>query len=714
MSNATRLAVVLAIGLARTPAATAATAAPLPTAPEDLDEIVIVGQGVGTLRLAVDNGATGRLGLTPLQTPASVDLITGAEIAAKGDYGALDAITRSAGLSASANNGNGGLQVSSRGFNGHNTTVNTYDGTRLYITAGTVTFPADTWTLDRVEVLRGAGSVVNGIGALATTINYVPKAPVLGRTSFEALAASGSFGLGRLAAGGNVALGDDWALRADAAFTSKDGYVDRADDERKVAAASVLYRPSDRFSLKLSVDHADIDASRYWGTPLVNGRATATQRRQNYNFEDAVVSYRDTWVRAHAEWQAAPGVLVRNDTFLIKADREWQNLEEYAYDAGTNRINRASYLGIIHDQRQVGTRSDVLFTGQLGGRENRFTVGAEVNRVDLDYSNNFNTGGFDVADSVPVTGFAPGRRPASAFTQLDYTTDSRQTGIFFDDVLQATDRWSLVIGGRQDRFDYDRVNQAQVTGRARRAFDAGFSAFTWRAGTVFAVSDRFSVYAQASTAADPVTSPISINLANADFDLSKGRQFEVGLKQQFLDGRAEYTLAWFDIRKDDLVTRLPGATVSSQIGRQSSRGLEATLRINPLETLSVDVNAAFVDAQYDVFFTGAASLAGNTPADVPDVTANLWLNWAPVTRLQFGLGLRYVDERYTSDLNTDVLPAYTVVDTTASWKLSDRAMLTGRIRNLTDEDNYVLSEYVPGQWVFGDPRAYEVSVRYSF
>jgi iron complex outermembrane recepter protein len=717
MSNALRLAVVVAIALARAPAAgasPAATAAPAPAPADDLDEIVIVGQGVGTLRLAVDNGATGRLGLTALQTPASVDLITGAEIATKGDYGALDAITRSAGLAATANNGNGGLQVSSRGFNGHNTTVNTYDGTRLYITAGTVTFPADTWTLDRVEVLRGAGSVINGIGALATTINYVPKAPVIGATRFESLAALGSFGLGRLAAGGNVALGDAWTLRADAAFTSRDGYVDRADEERKVAAASVLYRPSDRFSLKLSVDHADIDAPRYWGTPLVDGRASTTQRRQNYNFEDAVVSYRDTWVRARAEWQVAPGVLVRNDTFVIQADREWQNLEEYAYDAGRNRIDRASYLGIVHDQRQVGTRGDVLFTGRLGGRENRFTVGAEVNRIDLDYSNNFNTGGFDVADSVPVTGFAPGRRPVSAFTQLDYTTDSRQTGVFFDDVLQATDRWSIVIGGRHDRFDYDRVNQAQVTGRGRSAFDAGFSASTWRAGTVFAVSDRFSVYAQASTAADPVTSPISINLANADFSLSEGRQFELGLKQQFLGGRAEYTLAWFDIRKDNLVTRLPGATTSSQIGRQGSRGLEATLRVNPHDTLSVDLNAAFVDAQYDVFFAGGRSLAGNTPAAVPDVTANLWVNWAPVTRLQLGLGLRYVDERYTSDLNSDVLPAYTVVDTTATWKLSDHTLLTGRIRNLTDADDYVLSEYVPGQWVFGDPRAYEVSVRYSF
>ena len=111
---------------------------------EGVEEIIVVGQGIGTLRLNATNGAGSRLGLSALDTPASVDLVTRTEIMAKGDYSAIDSITRTAGLSTTSNNGNCGMQVSSRGFNGHGTTINTYDGTRLYITAGTVTFPADT------------------------------------------------------------------------------------------------------------------------------------------------------------------------------------------------------------------------------------------------------------------------------------------------------------------------------------------------------------------------------------------------------------------------------------------------------------------------------------------------------------------------------------------------------------------------------------------
>ncbi|MES2625147.1 MAG: TonB-dependent siderophore receptor [Pseudomonadota bacterium] len=687
--------------------------APAFAADSNVEEIVVVGQGVGSLRLTATNTVSGRLGLTALETPASIDLITGEEIATKGDYSALDAITRSAGLSSTANNGNGGLQVSSRGFDGHNTTINTYDGIRLYVTAGTVSFPADTWTLDRVEVLRGAGSVINGIGALATTINYVSKAPVFGESSFESLVAGGSFGLRRVAAGGGAQINDQLAYRLDGAYTDEDGYVDRADEQRKVVAGSLLYKPTDTFSMKFSIDHANIDAGNYWGTPLINGEASRSMRENNYNFTDGLVEYDDTWSRVHTEWQLAPSLLFRNDTFLINAKREWQNLEEY-YQASDTTLDRMSYLGIIHDQEQIGTRSDFLLTSNFGNMENRFSIGAEINNIEMDYLNNFNTGGFNVSDTVPLFGFTPGYRPAAPFTQLDYSTDTRQNGYFFDDVLELNDKLSIVFGGRYDKFDFDRVNQAQVTGRARSEFDAGFSKFTWRTGLVYKVTNTMTLYAQTSTAADPVTSPISINLANADFKLSEGRQYEVGLKQQLMDGRAEYTLAYFDIEKDNLVTRLPGTLISQQIGQQSSDGLEVTFRLNPLMNVSVDFNAAFVDSKFDNYYSGPDSLAGNTPSNIPDTTANLWVNWAPITQLHLGAGMRYVDERYADDTNTRTMPEYTVFDASASWTVSEQMSVVLRARNFTDEKDYVLSEYVPEQWVFGEPRAYEVSVRYAF
>lgn len=682
----------------------------------ELDEVVVTGEGIGSMRLDVPNQAGSRLGLTALETPASVDTITSEEIATKGDYDTLSAITRAAGISASANPGNGGTSVSVRGFNGPGSVTTTYDGTRLYITAGTVTFPADTWTIDRVEVLRGAGSVVNGLGAIGATINYVPRAPRPGTASFDALLAVGSFDLTRIALGGGADLSDQWAFRLDGSHQQSDSNVDRNTERRDVAAGSLLFAPDDAFSMKFSIDYADIkEDSPYFGTPLINGKASDALREQNYNFGNGFLEYRDIWTRVHTEWKIASGVTFRNDTYLLDAERQWQNLEVYAYNSGTGRIDRDgfSYYGIIHDQRQLGSRADVLFDADVGVMKNKFTIGADVNSIELNYSNNWSDGLFYAGNSVPVFGWTPDTLAiANVPTVLAFTTDTTQFGLFFDDVLELDPQWSVVLGARYDSIDFSRTDWA-LGGNPQSSFDSKYSEWSWRGGVVFQPREDLSLYAQYSRATDPVTSPASMSSGSKDWDPTRGRQIEVGLKQQLMDGKAEYTLAWFDIEKTGLITRRPGSPVSEQIGAQSSTGVEATLRVNPTQRLSIDMNAAWVNARFDEYYSAAVSYAGKTPNSVPEVTANAWLNWTPLDALNLGAGARYVATRFANDANTRELPAYTVVDAQAGWNFNERTQLSLRIRNLTDEKNYVLSEYDVNQWVFGDPRSYEISIKYS-
>lgn len=693
-----------------------ASAWPLSVMAVELDEVVVTGEGIGSMRLDVPNQAGSRLGLTSLETPASVDTITSDEIATKGDYDTLSTVTRSAGISASANPGNGGTSVSVRGFNGPGSVTTTYDGTRLYVTAGTVTFPADTWTIDRVEVLRGAGSVVNGLGAIGATINYVPKSPQLGTSSFDALLAVGSFDMTRVALGGGADLSDQWAFRLDGSHQQADSNVDRNTKRRDVAAGSLLFAPSDAFSMKFSVDYADLkEDSPYFGTPLINGQASEALREQNYNFGDGFLEYKDTWARVHTDWKIASGVTFRNDTYLLDAERQWQNLEVYSYNNGTGLIDRDgfSYYGIIHDQQQLGTRADVLFETDLGGMKNKFTIGADVNSIDLKYSNNWSQNLFYAGNSVPVFGWTPDTLAiANVPTVLAFTTDTTQFGLFFDDVLELNQQWSVVLGGRYDSIDFSRTDWA-LGGNPQSSFDSKYSEWSWRSGVVFQPRENISLYAQYSRATDPVTSPASMSSGSKDWDPTRGRQVELGFKQQLMDGKAEYTLAWFDIKKTGLVTRRIGSPFSEQIGAQSSTGVEATLRLNPTKTLSMDMNAAWVDAEYDEYYSGSMSFAGKTPNSAPDVTANAWVNWSPLSALNLGAGARYVAARFANDANTRELPAYTVVDAQGGWSFNERTQLIFRVRNLTDEKNYVLSEYDVNQWVFGDPRSYEVSFKYS-
>src|SRR3569833_2554112 len=53
-----------------------------------------------------------------------------------------------------------------------------FDGTRLYVGAGTLTFPYDTWSSQCIEVLRGPASVLYGEGAIGGAINVISKMPL--------------------------------------------------------------------------------------------------------------------------------------------------------------------------------------------------------------------------------------------------------------------------------------------------------------------------------------------------------------------------------------------------------------------------------------------------------------------------------------------------------------------------------------------------------
>ena len=44
--------------------------------------------------------------------------------------------------------------------------------------SGTLTFPYDTWSAQRIEVLRGPASVLYGEGAIGGAINVISKQPL--------------------------------------------------------------------------------------------------------------------------------------------------------------------------------------------------------------------------------------------------------------------------------------------------------------------------------------------------------------------------------------------------------------------------------------------------------------------------------------------------------------------------------------------------------
>lgn len=654
-----------------------------------------------------------RLGLTPLETPASVEVLSGETIRARGDQSVREAVTRATGITANPAPGNGGTSLAARGFAGQGSVMQLLDGTRMYVASGTVTFPFDTWSVDRIEVLRGPASVMYGEGAIGGVVNVVQKKPIRGPIENELQITGGTQKTARVAFDSGGKVNDNLSYRFATAYNRSAGWVDRGDTDNLMVSASVRLDVNPDFNLTLSYDDGMQHPQQYLGTPLVNGSLDTSLRKKNYNVGDAQISYRDRWTRLNAEWTPNDRVTVRNQFYYLTSHRHWRDSETYTFLPATSQVRRTDYLEILHDQEQVGNRADMTVKSRLFGLDNATTVGFDINKINFTHSNNSPYGG---TSTVNAYNFDPGLffSPPGIVTSPRFRTNTTQYALFGEHRIAFTPQWS-VIGGV--RFDHATLYRTDLLSNA--AWEKTFANTTWRVGTVYQFTPSLSVYAQYATATDPLGALITTSDAQRNFNLATGKQVEVGVKQAFWGNRGEWTFAAYEIRKNDLLSRDPvNPTITQQVGEQSSRGLEASASVEVLRGLRLDVNGTVLRARYDDFNESVGgvlvSRAGNVPTSVPQQAANAWLTWNFIPQWTLGAGLRYVGGRYADTANKVRVPSYTTVDTALSWRVSKQAALTLRVYNLFNRDYAESFSNGGQQWLLGRPRSAELSANFYF
>jgi len=248
-----------------------------------------VDEGESDLQTPTRSGS--RLALSALETPASTSSLSGAEVRERNNLTVQDAVTRTPGISSIGNPGNGGTALSARGFTGHSAVMQLYDGTRQYVGAGTVTFPVDTWSVARVDVLRGPASVLYGEGATGAVTNVVPKKPFAGEVLNHLRLGYGSDDRRQAALDSGGSLSDALSYRFTLNQQASNGWVDRGDSESLALSAAVRWEASEDLSFTLSHDQGDQQPERYFGTPLVAGQYRESLRDHNYNVDNAEIRY---------------------------------------------------------------------------------------------------------------------------------------------------------------------------------------------------------------------------------------------------------------------------------------------------------------------------------------------------------------------------------------------------------------------------------------
>ena len=212
--------------------------------------------------------ATGTKTDTPIvETPQSVSVVGAEEMETLKAQSLQDVLGYVAGVARNEAADRTTDQFFLRGFQATSDLGNHYrDGMRFGVTR--YDGRQELYGLERVEVLKGAASVLFGAGGPGGIINTVSKRPTT-QALHEINVEAGSFSRKQVSGDFGGALDDDgvWSYRLTALKRDSDTFIDYVPDNRSFVAPALTWRPNAATSLTLLADYQKDRTVNVYGMP---------------------------------------------------------------------------------------------------------------------------------------------------------------------------------------------------------------------------------------------------------------------------------------------------------------------------------------------------------------------------------------------------------------------------------------------------------------
>ncbi len=543
----------------------------------------------------------------------------------------------------------------------------------------------DVSSVERIEFLKGPAAALYGSSEPGGTLNVVTKKPQF-TPAHKAGVQVGTRGYRRATLDTTGPLSADMAYRLNVAAEDGASRTDLVDNRKMVVAPAITWNLSPNTVLNYEAEFIRIRTPLDRGIVQVNGNVGALPRdrylgdpsRDNLHVNGDThqvtldhdlgqgwrtrvgASYRETDLYGSAV--DLTGTLQANGRTLTRRD-SWRSLP----------ARDASLQGEVEGKLQVGGLTHTV----LAGVETwRLTAAQDIRYSSL-ASQPFAIDIYNPVYNQSVGNLTPG---------FDLVDRTRATGVFVQDQIDLSAKWKLLAGMRFDRFHQDSENRLAATRQVQE-----HSAATPRIGLTYLIHPNTSVYASAGRSFRPNAGTDESGKA---FDPQKGQALELGAKWQSADQRLNASVALFDIRKTNVLTRSPtNANFSIAAGEVQSRGLELDVAGQIDTHWRMTANMAYTDTE--VTRDNNPALLGKRLLNVPRVSAGLFAireDQAPWGgRYGIGGGLVHVGERTGTATDTYRLPAYTTARITGYWQIDKRTRLTLDVHNLFNKTHYTAS-----------------------
>ena len=575
----------------------------------------------------------------------------------------------------------------------------------------------DSFLFDRVEVVKGANALNNGIGDPGATINMIRKRPTSDlQTAFNA--SYGSWNTQRYEVDVSSPLTQDGKVRGRVFGYQQtgDSYLDRYELEKNGIGAVVEADVTDTTLLTAGYTETNHKPNGVnWGSnPLINTEGEQLSYSRNYNYSPSWAHWDSNIKSYFAELeQKLGGDWTAKLTYDEKRTQRDSKLLFLSGKPGANGTSGIFlYPGMyIDDNKEQQASLSFSGTYPLWGQRHEASLGYvwAKNRLDeLGYA-----GSFVNPLTTDLASFTP-EEPSWDMSKTSGEMHIRQKNqsLYAATQLHLNDDLKLLLGA-----NYVQAESSGSSYGTDTIYDE--DKVLPYAGLTYNFSPEYTGYLSYTSIFRPQTTRADDGSINKPIE---GESYEVGVKGSWLDDKLTATMAVFRTEQSNYPLRdsdgIPTLR-TTQVSNLRSQGYEFGLA----GQLTDHFNLSFGYTQFSLkdLINGGDARTFN-----PTQSFNLLTTYQvpQLPKLKLGLGVQWQDQTYldvpeatangviTQKAGIIEQDAYALVNLMASYELNEHMTLQANGNNLTNEK--YLFNFPNQQGFYGAPANYSVAVKFKY
>lgn len=647
-----------------------------------------------------------KIGVSPLEIPQSVSVITQQRIEDQNLITIGDALNEVTGVTVSPWD-TLTHQYRSRGY----IMDVAYDGVPVYGSNGNQEY--DLAIYDRVEVLRGPAALFMGAGQGGGLVNLVRKRGREERGG-SVSASTGSWNNHRAVVdvGGPLDAAGRLRSRFVGSWQEQDYFWDVSHKEKWLGYGTLDYLITPNTVLGVTFTHQEDHAdSPSMGLPAYTDERFLDVPRSTHVYPDwNEMGFETTEFAVDLEHRLANGWLIKSKIMQRDQDKFWtDSFPATGVDPETNLIARYNRRATDADIQQRAF--DIYASGpfDLLGRSHQLTIGYNKNIVFSEQKYMNGTPVFDVPLDNP--NMVPELDPI--YTS-GYEEKTDQQGVYSQLRLSIIDPLVLVLGARVSDFEREGryVPPSAPTEWSASGKETG--EFTPYAGLVYYLAPNVTGYVSYSDIFMPQGQR---TVGGARLDPRIGAQWEAGLKGQFFDNSLNASMAIFRTRDTNRSMQDPdNPGFFFAAGEVEVEGWELEVSGKPVPNLNLSVGYAYINSKYledrnnegKIFslFEPKHSLKSYAKYDFSE---------GPLQRAFVGAGLHVNSGNDgTSNSSRRSQSGYAVASAQVGYQLAEQTSLALIGNNLFDRHYYARVGGLNTYNTVGDPRNFMLVMRSDF